>query len=158
MRPGDTLSGIAQQLCGDGSLWRTICSASHIADCNRINPGMLLCLPPGCSGSASPPPSPGQPPTPGSPPPPPAPPPPPPAPVADCPLSVGGLVFDATTFTYYQVGSTYGGGCCLKAIPTPVPCGLDLNTAQPVILDSLETVPPIVSFDDAGGCGYGCGF
>lgn len=47
VQPGDTLSGIARRMLGDGNLWRSLFNANRgvISDPNRIYPGQVLALP-----------------------------------------------------------------------------------------------------------------
>jgi predicted chitinase len=60
VRPGDSLSKIAQQVLGDGERWREIfdLNRDQIADANVIHPGMVLKLPNGAKPSAPPAPAP----------------------------------------------------------------------------------------------------
>src|SRR5258708_9091519 len=60
VRSGDSLSLIALEACGSANRWPQLCSASHLANCNNLQVGQLICLPAGCSppGPPSPPPPP----------------------------------------------------------------------------------------------------
>jgi predicted chitinase len=60
VRPGDTLSGIAQAVLGDGNRWREIwdLNKDQITDPNIIHAGQVLKLPNGANAPVAPPPPP----------------------------------------------------------------------------------------------------